>query len=536
MTSAGSRPRGSGPKVALLYQRLLALVFLVAWASLGSQIHVLIGSRGLLPIADVAHALESRTDVSFADFPSLLRWHPNDAALTRGVWAGVVLALLALFGALPRLLFGLSSFLYLSFTVAARDFLSFQWDNLLLECGALAVLLPANRRAPLSHFLLRAALFKLYFESGIAKYESYLGDWKDGSAMAYYYETAPIPTWVAWYAHHLPAVWHKIESWATLAFELACPILIFTPRAGRLVAFSVFTVFQIVNIATANYGFFSYLALVLGVVLLDDSDVEWAARRLRRLRARSMRRLPDRGRAERRLRARWRIARSRLREAAARLGSPFTAATRSVVERIFTTDRRRRVARRARTVAAAVPVTLYVAVSAEEATENFWPGGPRSEAMASLAASIAPFRIVNTYHLFGSITRERVEPTFETFDGSQWTEHDLHYKPGPVTRAPPFVAPHQPRVDFLLWFYGLSYERGVPAYVQNLLTRLCTDPDAVAPLFAGPLADHPSAARVSFYQYHFTSTEQRNTTGSFWARELLGGARGLRCGRLQSAR
>src|SRR5262249_24124404 len=150
-----------------------------------------------------------RPEVTFLDFPSLFRSHSSDAALSYGIWAGASLSLLAFFGILPRIAFALSTLLYMSYVVASRDFLSFQWDNLLLECGTLAVSLPANRRAPFAHFLLRIALFKLYFESGIAKYQSHLGEWKDGSAMAYYYETAPIPTRLAWYAHHMPAFWHK---------------------------------------------------------------------------------------------------------------------------------------------------------------------------------------------------------------------------------------------------------------------------------------------------------------------------------------
>src|SRR5256885_8382782 len=44
-----------------------------------------------------------------------------------------------------------------------------------------------------AHLLLRVLLFKLYFESGIAKWQSGLHDWHDGSAMTFYYETAPLP-------------------------------------------------------------------------------------------------------------------------------------------------------------------------------------------------------------------------------------------------------------------------------------------------------------------------------------------------------
>src|SRR5207244_2713248 len=82
-------------------------------------------------------------------------------------------------------------------------FLSFQWDNLLLECGALASLLPGDRSDPparVVHVLFRLLLWKLYFESGIAKWQSHLGDWIDGSAMLHYYETAPLPTLLGWFS------------------------------------------------------------------------------------------------------------------------------------------------------------------------------------------------------------------------------------------------------------------------------------------------------------------------------------------------
>jgi hypothetical protein len=485
-------------------------------------------------VTDLAQSLRVQGDVSFSDFPSFLRFYPSDAALTNGIWAGVALALSAFFGIVPRIALGLSTLLYLSYTVAARDFLSFQWDNLLLECGALSVLLPTNRRAPFVHFLLRVALFKLYFESGIAKYQSYIHDWQDGSAMAYYYETAPIPTWLAWYAHHLPAFWHKLESWATLGFEIVCPVLIFFPRTGRLFAFSVFTMFQVVNIATANYGFFSYLALVLGVFLLDDDNLH-RARRFVVFRTLALVRRADRGRVVRRLRARFRLTHRLVRKANAgartRLGTPFEtllARARPTARRFLAPEPGSPIAR-ARTVVAAIPIALYVGVSAEEATENFWHGGPRSEILATVVHAVAPFRIVNTYHLFGSITRERIEPTFETSSSGEWTEHDFHFKPGNVRRPPPIVAPHQPRVDFLLWFYGLSHERGMPRYVQTLLLRMCMQPEAVASLFVRPLPENPVAARVSFYSYRFTNAEERRETKAYWKREKVGAPRGIRC-------
>ena len=124
-------------------------------------------------------------------------------------------------------------------------------------------------------------LFKLYCESGIAKWQSPLHDWQDGSAMTYYYETAPLPTALAWYAHHAARWWHHLESWATLVLRARPAVRDLRHRAAlRLAAAALLTGFQIVNVATANYGFFCYLALALHVFLLDDADVERAARAL----------------------------------------------------------------------------------------------------------------------------------------------------------------------------------------------------------------------------------------------------------------
>src|SRR6185369_12204880 len=108
----------------------------------------------------------------------------------------------------------------------------------------------ASRWARWPVLLFLAVLWKIYAESGVAKWQSPLGDWLDGSAMTFYYETAPLPARFAWYAHQLPEGWHHLESWATLAIELVVPFAAFGPRRFRLVAFAVLTGFQLINLAT----------------------------------------------------------------------------------------------------------------------------------------------------------------------------------------------------------------------------------------------------------------------------------------------
>ena len=183
----------SGAGVARLYHRLLAIIFLIAWASLGVQVDVLIGSHGLLPAAPFLAAAHAQ-GIGLSQIPTVFWLDAGDGALRLGIWIGAALSAAALFGFRPRLCTGLATVLYLSYASASRTFLSFQWDNLLLECGALAVFLPTDRPARWIHVLFRVLLFKLYWESGIAKWQSHLGDWQDGSAMTFYYETAPLPT------------------------------------------------------------------------------------------------------------------------------------------------------------------------------------------------------------------------------------------------------------------------------------------------------------------------------------------------------
>ncbi|MEO5769782.1 MAG: lipase maturation factor family protein, partial [Polyangia bacterium] len=267
---------GGGTMTAALFHRALAAIFLIAWLSLASQILLLVGSRGLLPLADFLSAARADNALSFPAFPSVLAWAPGDGTLLTGCLAGAALALLSLLGVRPRWCAALQTAWYLGYVTACRGFLGFQWDNLLLECGLLAAFLPTRRPAPLAHLLFRAVLFKLYFESGLAKWQSPLHDWQDGSAMTFYYPTAPLPTALAWYAHHLPRWWHLFESRATLVVELVVPFAIFGPRKARAGAAVLFTLFQLINAATANYGFFCYLSVALHLFLLDDGQLRAA--------------------------------------------------------------------------------------------------------------------------------------------------------------------------------------------------------------------------------------------------------------------
>ncbi|HTM44181.1 MAG TPA: lipase maturation factor family protein [Polyangiaceae bacterium] len=521
VATAGASLTRSGPEVAKLFQILLALTFLVAWLSLGNQIDVLIGHRGLDPVASLLPRLHEH-NIGFSRFPSLLLYGASDDAIHGLIAWGVGVSALSLFGIFPRLLFAINTALYLSITVACQGFLTFQWDNLLLECGMLAVFLSRNSEQRWSHFLFRALLFKLYFESGIAKYQSPIGDWQDGSAMSFYYETAPIPTALAWFMHHMPATWHKLESWLTLLWEIGVPFLIFGSRRIRLLALCVFSAFQIINILTANYGFFSYLALAMGVFLLAENDAQRLHRAIRRNLIRVRAQLRARFSAKQVLFSRplalLRLAARRVRHATHRMQALHGALPAALFRSLSSAP-----SVALRYAAIGCFTTAYLALSLDGALQTFWrDAAPQDDFFDSVRDAYEPFRLVNTYHLFAAITRDRIEPEFQVYTGNDFQPLSMHYKPGPLDRAPPFVAPYQPRVDFLLWFYGLSFQRGTPGYVVNLLHRLCDDPQAVQPLFVEPLPAHPQAVRIAFNAYHFTTSDERAQTGNWWKREEAG--------------
>jgi hypothetical protein len=492
----------SGPRVARIFHTLLGFVLLAAWLSLGQQVQLLIGSDGLLPLAPLAEQILAR-DIGWLHFPSLLVLAPGDAALKLGIALGIALALLAIAGIGARAACLLSAPLYLAYTVAGRDFTAFQWDHLLIECCLLAAWLPRRRTAPIAHWLMRLLLFKLYLESGIAKAQSHLGDWLDGSAMSFYYETAPLPAWPAWYAHQLPSSWHTLESWGALGLEGLGAFLILGPRPCRLAALVAFTSFQLVNLATANYGFFVYLTLALHVFLLDESDCAQLNRMVPR---------------------RIQHARQWLAERTWQASVPLRLLRQKHLLSL-PSDTRRRISR----FAVALFATGWIAASLVTACIHFSGSHELQRILRPIEDRYRSLRIANAYHLFGHITRERIEPEFQTQNKGAWSPHSLYYKPGDPAQAATLVAPHQPRVDFLLWFYGLSYTRGTPLYVSALLDKLCHDPSAVQELFPEPLPARPEAVRIEFWQYHLTTPKQRQASGHWWQRSSLATLRPLDC-------
>jgi hypothetical protein len=475
-----------------LFLRALGLIFFSAFYSLAYQIRGLIGPNGILPaqnyLAQVAHVLGS---ARFWYAPTVFWWSASDRFLLGVVIVGMAASLLLTLNIFPRGMLVICMIAFLSFIAAAQDFASYQSDGMLLEAGFIGLFFVPTGWRPrwgavdppsrASRYLLIWLMFRIYFESGIAKILGHDPEWRNFTAMDEYYQNGPLPTWIAWYAHQLPHWFHAATAVLTLALELILIFAIFLPRPSRIALFFLITAWQMGIILTSNYAFLNYLVLVLGFLLLDDRFlVRFVPHRFRPDPAPS----PQTG------------------ETMAPGGKPgWQAQLRLWLQAISLT-------------------WIFYATSALLLLMLF----PAAPIPAAPVRALEPFRIANEFGLFAVMTRGRYEIEFQgSRDGVEWEAYPFRNKPQDVHSAPRIYAPYQPRFDWNLWFASLGNWREYPWVVQVEERLLTGSPDVLA-LFAGnPFPGQPpEQIRVVVWQYWFTNMAVKRTQGLWWRREERG--------------
>jgi len=142
------------------------------------------------------------------------------------------------------------------------------------------------------------------------------------------------------------------------------------------------------------------------------------------------------------------------------------------------------------------------------------PGG------AQILHAVSPLRIVNSYGLFAVMTTARPEIIVEgSNDGENWQAYEFRYKPGGLNRAPPIVAPHQPRLDWQMWFAALGTYQQNRWFVGFMMRLLQGEPTVLRLLRSNPFPNAPPEyVRARLYLYHFTHSGERG----WWTREERG--------------
>jgi lipase maturation factor 1 len=478
-----------------IFLRALGLIFFSAFYSLVFQIRGLIGPQGILParsfFVEVARLLGA---LRFWSTPTVFWWSSSDRTLLAVCIAGMIASVLLVLNLFPRAALVICLIAYLSFISAAQDFASYQSDGMLLEAGFISLFFVpvgwrpgrgiSNPPSRASRFLLVWLMFRIYFESGIAKILGGDPEWRDFTAMDQYYQNGPLPTWIAWYAQHLPHWFHAATVGLTLALELVLIFAVFLPRPARIALFFIITPWQIGIILTSNYAFLNYLVLVLGILLLDDRFLS--------------RFIPQRIRTRISVES---YADDRTSVSAPALLHDWRYNIRLWVQAFFLSW-----------IFYATSVVLVLMVI------------PQAPLPALPVRLLEPFRFANEFGLFGTMTRNRYEIEFQgSRDGKTWTPYPFRYKPQDVYTPPRNYAPYQPRFDWNLWFASLGGWRQYPFVVQVERRLLEGSPDVLA-LFAGnPFPDKPpEQVRAVIWRYWFSDWKEKREQGMWWRRESIG--------------
>ncbi len=463
--------------VRWIFLRAMGIIYAIAFVSLGTQIIGLVGADGILPAKNLLELVGEKIGTErYWSFPTLCWLNVSDSFLRFLCWGGAGISVLLVLDFAPALMLILAWFFYLSLITVCREFLWFQWDILLLETGFLAIffapwkILPGlskgaeTPRAVL--WLFRWLLFRLMFQSGCVKLLSGDETWRSMSALQFHYETQPIPNRVSWYAHQLPAGFHTFSVGVMFAVELFLPFLFFLPRRLRLFACAGNVLLQLLIIVTGNYCFFNWLTLALCLLLLDDALLTSVTPR------------------------RWQnVAKNKI---------------GSVQKTVFT-----------------LAGSLIFVLGAAQLFGTF---RERREPAWKIQEWIAPYHLSNSYGLFAVMTVNRPEIVIAgSADAENWLEYEFKWKPGDLKRAPEFVAPHQPRLDWQMWFAALGDYRNNQWFVNFMVRILQGKPDVTALMAKNPFPDAPPKyVRALSYDYHFTDAKTRRADGSWWRRELKG--------------
>ncbi|XP_054531759.1 lipase maturation factor 2 isoform X2 [Pan troglodytes] len=384
------------------------------------------------------------------------------------------------------------------------------------------------------------------------------------AALTYHYETQCLPTPAAWFAHHLPVWLHKLSVVATFLIEIAVPPLFFAPiRRLRLAAFYSQVLLQVLIIITGNYNFFNLMTLVLTTALLDDQHL--AAEPGHGSRKKTATSWPKALLAtlslllelavygllaygtvhyfglevdwqQRTIHSRTTFTFHQFSQWLKTLTLPtvWLGVASLVWELLSALWRWTQVRGWLRKLSAVVQLSLVGTATValflislvpysyvEPGTHGrLWTGAHR------LFGAVEHLQLANSYGLFRRMTGlgGRPEVVLEgSYDGHHWTEIEFMYKPGNLSRPPPVVAPHQPRLDWQMWFAALGPHTHSP-WFTNLVLRLLQGKEPVIRLVQSQVARYPfhkqppTYVRAQRYKYWFS---QPGEQGQWWRRQWV---------------
>jgi hypothetical protein len=447
-----------------LFPRLLGIIYFFAIGAFIFQIKGLIGKNGILPISDFLRLIRTYYgNKCYLRIPSLFWLNSSDQALMGIIVVGTLLSICLILGFYPSLMLFLLYFLYLSIVSTGQDFLGFGWEGFLLEVTAHAFLLSLTPIPNLMAWIsTNFLLFRFHFQAGAVKLQSQDKSWKERTALAYHYQTQPLPNTIAWFFHKLPLSFHKASALLMFIIELIVPVGIFLTHEIRATVFIAFTGLQLMIWLTGNFSYLNHLTAVFCTILLSNS---------------------------------------------------FLAGM------IHFSHSNHEISLTVTIIISILSTTLFILQII-----RFWHHFSPTPFFGKILNQLAPFHLANRYGIFAVMTTERYEVVIEGSEDNQtWKEYTFQYKPSEITRRPHRISPYQPRIDWQAWFLPFT-DFYTEKWFQNFLYHLLKGtPEVIQLLRDNPFPDNPPKyIRTLFYEYEFSTFEELKKKGWWWRRQLIG--------------
>eukprot|EP00096_Caligus_rogercresseyi_P013730 TRINITY_DN6337_c0_g1_i1.p1 TRINITY_DN6337_c0_g1~~TRINITY_DN6337_c0_g1_i1.p1 ORF type:complete len:646 (-),score=91.53 TRINITY_DN6337_c0_g1_i1:88-2025(-) len=555
-----------------IFLQSVAACYAMAFSSLYTQIPGLYGHNGIHPV----HSGNDGRRESFLERPTLV-WVLRDMlelshehTLDAMCLAGTLLAVLAAFlqGVLGgKVIFGILWVLYLSLYQVGGVFLWFQWDILLLEVGFLCILIAPlvedGKSRPwdgLNMELVRWLLFRMMFANGLVKLTSECPSWWGLTAMPLHYESQCLPGPLAWFAfNYLPSAFHRFSVASTFMIEIPMTFLFYAPTSHlRKFAYSTQVILMLTIMLTGNYNFFNLLFMTLCISLSDDS---WWSKAYKGKKRNILLRLLlfcfnlgvislllygfifyffNNESMKFEIKFNLMDLRRFIGKATPigiAIGSAYLgfSVLTLLAQTLFSL--KDGLIHFITMIVGAVFHILLAALIFSKSLPVFVNGLDGAQIPQMLLPLNNPalhqlnnLHIANSYGLFRRMTGEGGRPEVVLLGSRNrvdWEEIEFLYKPGNLSGMPSFVLPHQPRLDWQMWFIALQGKFHIDKWFVNLCLRLVQGKRDVWDLLDRS-SNHfderfaPKYIKAQLYHYHFTSpTEKFGDKNPWWSRELI---------------
>jgi hypothetical protein len=456
---------GSYIITASLFPKLLGLIYFIAFGGFIFQIKGLLGKNGILPINSYLKYYEKIWGKKrFYIIPSIFWLCSKDLFLLFCMYLGAFLGFFLFanpYVFLTPFLLIILFILQLSLVSCGQDFLGFGWELYLLEVTFptffLSLSSPPN---PFIFYYLYLILFNVHLQAGASKLLSKDPNWRNLTATFYHLQSQPIPNTLAWYAHKLPLIIHKIGCAYVFFVELVVPLGFFFGQEIRLYTFILLATLQLFIYLTGNFSYLNHLTFVFSTLLISDKY----------------------------------------------LLNFFSAQPTFTVSHIE-----------------GLSTSIALLLSVLQLT-NLWNYFFKNKPLLkNLLNTLSPFHLILNHGIFAIMTTKRYEIIIEaSLDGIDWKEYDFYFKPSNICRRPKRNSPYQPRLDWMMWFLPFrSYE--YQYWFQQFLHKLLIGSEDVLKLIrSNPFNEkNPKYIRALIYDYQFSENKMKKTTNAWWQRKLL---------------